>query len=91
MSAATHAQPQAVYAILRAADISDRKSGSYNAQGSFKLSTLMGWLYVVGAFVNRAMVLSGGYYGWDLREWEAVTHPRISAWREAVHVAATQP
>jgi hypothetical protein len=91
MSAATHAQPQSVYAILRAADISDRKSGSYNAQGAFKLSTLMGWLYAVGAFVNRAMVLSGGYYGWDLREWEAVTHPRISAWRKAVQVAAMQP
>jgi hypothetical protein len=47
--------------------------------------TLAEWIYVVGALLNRAMVLTGDYYGWGGRL--AARRARLSSWREAVQTA----
>jgi hypothetical protein len=49
--------------------------------------TLAEWIYVVGALLNRAMVLTGDYYGWGMDDWQHVVHSRLSSWREAVQTA----
>lgn len=84
MSAATHAQPHAMYAIARLDSPSRSEPLDFNSTGAFNIFKLVEWMYAIGALLNRAVILTGDYYGWGMNEWEYVVHSRLSSWRDAI-------
>lgn len=84
MSAATHVQAHAVYAIAQVDPASHSEPLNFKSPVAFDVVRVVEWMYTVGALLNRSMILAGDYYGWDLDEWERVTHPRLASWRDAI-------